>query len=274
MKIETPKSFEEFKKIFCETSIGRIDYYRGQSDYSWDVVAGLARNTSIKKIANLISIENKLIGEFKKKIVDKKFENLIPKTVNYDKSWVSLMTAQHYGLPTRLLDFSHDKYSALEFAVADITNLNKDGVLIIYKDIDKINENVDSQLFKNPFTQDHQSFFFQGISFKFSDNNEEKLSERRKIIQGSKFLYTQTDNIQQCLTLNKNHSEDITIIHIPKNIKIDIIKWLIEINKMAYDLYAGKNIVDYYSAILKNKFNSINDSNIDNSIGNDDFWRC
>ena len=43
---------------------------------------------------------------------------------------------------------------------------------------------------------------------------------------------------------------------------------------MAYDLYSGKNIMDYYSAMLKDKYNYINDGNIDEQLGKEIFWNC
>lgn len=273
MKIETPKSFEDFDKIFSELNNSGINYYRGQSDYSWEITPGIARNKGIKNIQNLTAIESKLIQQFENKIIDNKLEALIQKTQSYDKSWILLMAAQHYGLPTRLLDFSNNKFTALEFAVAEIENLNKDGALIIYNDIEQKQENVDSPLLKNPFVQSLHSFFFQGVIFKALTGNEFILSESRKLIQGSKFLYRQTEKINQCLSKDCDHSDNLTIILIPKRIKIDIIKWLIDQNEMAYDLYAGKNIIDYYSVILKSVFNNINDSNMDEYIGKDDFWK-
>lgn len=275
MKIENPKSLEEFLIIFDAYNNSGINYYRGQSDYSWNITPALARNQSIKSIDNLLAVENKLIQQFEKGIRNNKMDKLTP-VVNdsYDKSWIYLMAAQHYGLPTRLLDFSFDKFTALEFAVADIHNLNKDGALIIYIDKEEIQENVDSPLLKNPFLQTHNSFFFQGISFKVSIENESNLSESRKIIQGSKFLYRNTHSIYNCLSLDANHQNNLTIINIPKNIKLDIIKWLIDKEKMAYDLYAGKNIIDYYSAMLKSKFDSINDNNLDEHLGKENFWDC
>ncbi len=275
MKIETPKSFEEFLIIFDTYNSGGINYYRGQSDYSWGITPGLARNQNIKSIDNLLVIENKLIQQFEKFVLDNNLTKLIPNANgSCDKSWIYLMAAQHYGLPTRLLDFSFDRFTALEFAVADIHNLNKDGALIIYNNIVEKQENVDSPILKNPFLQTHNSFFFQAPSIKVSSENEFNYSESRKSIQRSKFLYRNTENIFQSLSLDNDHTYNLTIFNIPKNIKLDIIKWLIDIGQMAYDLYSGKNIIDYYSAILKDKCNSIKDSNLEEYSKKDDFWKC
>jgi hypothetical protein len=275
MKIIAPKSFDDFLEIFQNYNNGGINYYRGQSDYSWDITPGLARNRSIKNIDNLLDIENKLIQLFEKFVQNNNLTKIIPiANGSYDKSWVYLMAAQHYGLPTRLLDFSFDRFTALEFAVADIQHLNKDGVLIIYNNAEDKQENVDSELFKNPFVQTHNSFFFQAPSFKVSSGNECNYTESRKSIQRSKFLYRNTENIFQTLSLDNDYSYNLTLIHIPKNIKLEIIKWLIDIGEMAYDLYVGKNLIDYYSATLKYKFNGTNDNNIDEYLDKGDYWHC
>lgn len=275
MKIIVLKSFDDFLEIFENYNNEGINYYRGQSDYSWGITPGLVRNQNIKSIDNLLVIENKLIQQFGKFIRNNKLTKLIP-IVNgsYDESWIYLMAAQHYGLPTRLLDFSFDRFTALEFAVADIQNLNKDASLIIYNNAENKQENVYSELLKNSFSQTHNSFFFQAPSYKVSTGNEFNYSECRKSIQRSKFLYRNTENIFQSLSLDDEHTYNLTIIHIPKEVKLDIIKWLIDIGQMAYDLYSGKNIIDYYSAILKNKYNCINDGNVNEYIKKDDFWEC
>ena len=161
MKIEKPTSPEEFIEIFdCYNNSGN-DYYRGKSDYSWEITPGLARNSGIKNIKDLFRIERKLIEKFESKIVDNKFDHLIPVIKNsYHKSWIYLMAAQHYGLSTRLLDFSCDKCVALEFAVADLKHMNKDGAFIIYNNIESIQEDVDSSILKSPFSQSHHTFVF------------------------------------------------------------------------------------------------------------------
>lgn len=227
----------------------------------------MARNKGIKNYKDIFGIERKLIEKFKNKIADNKFDHLIPVVKNsYHKSWIYLMSAQHYGLSTRLLDFSCDKRVALEFAVADLNQMNKDGTFIIYNDIESIQEDVDSSVLTNPFSQSHHTFFFQGISFRGSENNECKLAESRKIIQCSKFLYRDSPNLFKCLTLDDLHSDRLTIIHIPRNLKLEIINYFAKKNSLTFDLYHGKNILDYYAAFLNNEFRNLNDSKIDDYL--------
>lgn len=263
MEIIKPKSIKEFKRIFESYNNLRVDYYRGQAAYSWDIIPGISRNKGIKDIQLLLEIERKLIDNFQKKINENKLEDLIPKiTGSYHERWILLMAAQHYGLPTRLIDFSHDKFAALEFAVADFLHLNKDGALIIYKNANDIQKDLRSEELISPFKDSYQSFFFQVPILKREKNNECLLSESRKSIQGSKFLYRDSENLHKCLSLEGTHRNNLVIIHIPAKLKILLIKYLIEIGKMTYDLYKGKNELDYHSAILKNEFFALNDSKI------------
>jgi hypothetical protein len=174
------------------------------------------------------------------------------------------MAAQHYGLPTRLLDFSNDRYTALQFAVADFNNLDKDGAFIIHKEILSKTFDTDCSTLKLPFNNDiKDTFFFQAPSFW---NANIPFSEHRKIIQGSKFLYINNTNVRTCLSLQPEHKNNLIKINIPKNVKPFLIDYLIEKERMAYDLYAGKDENDYHAAIIKQDFLDLNENNIESYL--------
>ena len=231
--------------------------------YSWEIVPGLARNKGIKYNSTLLDVEKKLIEKFQNKIEEYKLESIIPiVSGSYHKSWILLMAAQHYGLPTRLIDFSNNRFAALQFAVADTHFLSKDGALIIYENVNYIQKDVESTELKNSFIHSYNSFFFQAPYFWSEESGNCNLSERRKLIQGSKFLYRDTQNLRTCLTIDENHTHNLIIIHIPAKIKIEIVEYLIKEKQMVYDLYIGRNANDFIAGVLRNEFFKLNDGNL------------
>ena len=253
MRIEEPRSLVDFLKIYGKYYSNGDNYYRGQADLIWDITPSLARNRDIKGINLLLEVEKKLMVKFNTVIKEHKLEILIPKVNGYEDSWVMLMIAQHCGLPTRLLDFSHDKVIALLFAVADIRYLNKDGALIIFEN--PTYKQKDLSIFRNHFDNNiEKSFFIPAPVLMNKENNEIRLSERKKSLQGSKFLYRDAQNLCDCLSKDQEFTDKLTKIHISKELKLDIIKEIIKKGEMVYDLFAGKNELDHFAAILNLNF--------------------
>ncbi|MDE5051741.1 FRG domain-containing protein [Niallia taxi] len=88
--------------------------YRGVDSYKFDL------ETSLMRIKNP-DMESHLLRNFQKYARSTLKDN--------NNIWELLSVAQHYGLPTRLLDWSFSPYVALHFATSDTSKYNVDGAI-------------------------------------------------------------------------------------------------------------------------------------------------
>lgn len=98
---------------------GASFFYRGQSQ-DWPLIPSLGR-VKHGHFEELTILERDIIREFKR--VSIPHLKQVPSSF---EEWI--LHAQHYGLPTRLLDWTSNPLKALYFAVEDIRNTN-DGVV-------------------------------------------------------------------------------------------------------------------------------------------------
>ena len=111
-------------KSFASDSDGPERMFRGVTDKSYELVPSIGRNTGANTGDDTSSLECFLMEEFKRLSVP---ELTTPPTSSFE--WLFL--AQHYGLPTRLLDWSSNPLVALFFAVEK--NDEVDGAVYMVK---------------------------------------------------------------------------------------------------------------------------------------------
>ncbi len=90
--------------------------FRGLSDTSYQL-----ETTLMRLGGTFADLEPHLLRNFRKYAR----RNL----VEQDSIWHWLSVAQHYGLPTRLLDWTYSPYVALHFATANLEKYHLDGVI-------------------------------------------------------------------------------------------------------------------------------------------------
>jgi hypothetical protein len=86
-------------------------WFRGVGNSAYDLAPSLHRHPGISDTASLFSFEQRLITRFK--------ERSVPYLTNrIDDIWEWLFLMQHYGMPTRLLDWTENPFIALFFALS------------------------------------------------------------------------------------------------------------------------------------------------------------
>jgi hypothetical protein len=120
MKIINIESRKDLFDLFDKYQRSSWYQFRGQSDDEWRLIPKAGRIDFSKRN------DKELFNQWKRRAIaylDKE---------NYNE-WELLSIAQHTGVPTRLLDWSHNPLIATFFACVD--NLEKDGAIFVIEPI-------------------------------------------------------------------------------------------------------------------------------------------
>lgn len=111
-------TLEDFLKV--QYGLPETDFFRGQSSSDYLLIPSIGRLFKEGQESVLIQYERDIFEDFKRKF--SMFTDARPKN---DKEFLFL--GQHYGLPTRLLDWTYNPLIALFFACC--SNFDKNGVV-------------------------------------------------------------------------------------------------------------------------------------------------
>ena len=112
------KSIGDFiTKLDANRTTGEVNWFRGHDSKAWKLQPNVARDE-----ANPLAKEQRARKAFRQNATA-----LINPLPTDEWGWMFLM--QHYGFPTRLLDWSESPLVALYFAVQSQAHLNEDGVV-------------------------------------------------------------------------------------------------------------------------------------------------
>ena len=109
---KTVRNLQEFTAVIENASVTSSSplWYRGCGKSSYNLTPTLYRHPSTQDVNSLIELEATLIGRFRQRSVPYL-------TRSIDSDWEGLFLMQHFGVPTRLLDWTENPYIALYFAI-------------------------------------------------------------------------------------------------------------------------------------------------------------
>jgi len=157
-KLPNLEEKEELRFALSELS-GKELFFRGQANSNWSL------NPSIARSQNLLDNEHQLF----QKILALKPNDFTNDRTDYEK----LITMQHYGLPTRLLDLTRNPLVSIFFACNNWSRNKEDGLVYIFENKEKDFLNPDdekveklTQLMKLDFTAIKRDEEFQKNMYK------------------------------------------------------------------------------------------------------------
>jgi len=109
--VKRVRNVAEYVAVLARLRHQRILWFRGQTNAKRKLVPGLARRRK-----NWLSSEPLLTTRFRKDA-----QPLIPFGSRPDTEWAWLLLMQHYGVPTRLLDWTENPLAGLYFAVVSMS---------------------------------------------------------------------------------------------------------------------------------------------------------
>lgn len=110
--ISTLKQFSSFLEKQLPASKDSTLWFRGSGRASFGLSPSLHRHATINSGDKIIDLEIALVDRFKQRSVP-----FLSKPLDKKNDWEVLFFMQHYGIPTRLLDWSENPFVSMYFAL-------------------------------------------------------------------------------------------------------------------------------------------------------------
>lgn len=124
-------SVVDFLKLLDDNDVDLPKAYRGQSERGWDIIPSIRRFAAKTKTVT-VSPEHTDWRGFEKVLTDEFKKQTVPYMQPKPKGRIEeLVQAQHYGLPTMLIDWTTNPLKALFFAVEDMNYNDKEGEVFV-----------------------------------------------------------------------------------------------------------------------------------------------
>ena len=203
--------------------------FRGQSCFGYKLQTRLASKCEKKGSCKILDTEARMLTDFYQGLIQKNldshfYEDRFPfPKPNFKNNWLFKAQAQHYGIPTCLMDWSRNFQSALFFTAIDKPeNDNLSGQLWVLDTTGIMNNpdslTRDSLYLKDPQTFNDYAFFFVASE----DDAQTKLPMQRIYQQDGGFLVLPNRDLLTPLEKRPDFVDRLTLIEITPNCKKEI----------------------------------------------------
>ena len=182
-----------------------------------------------------------MITEFHEELIRAGLSNHIQTAFlngKYHSDWLLVQQAQHYGIPTRFMDWTINWEVALFFAVSNSSDDTYDGqfwIYIVQPEQLEIDDSGATYYDSDPF-EFSESIFLNASGF-LSDEYLSKIAMRRVARQNGRFQIQPYTLLNTPLEENPIHQPYLHKIVIPKEVKENLRNELAEINFTNENLY-------------------------------------
>ena len=225
--------------------VGYHEMYRGQErDGQWKLLSNLARKVSDPTRTR--QLEREMVIDFAKQLRAEGLEVRIGKEHQHGKhyeDWILLQQAQHFRMPTRIIDWTAKWEAGLYFAVANPINDDVDGQFWIYlvpEELYTSRTGVDPHAYFDidPYSIDRPLFLSETT---FWDKDfDRKMALGRRFRQYNRLCVQPYEAMMKPLEEQEFHSQNLFKIIIPARAKKDIREELAKEN-FNEDLFATGN---------------------------------